>query len=240
MSELLDDYEETQVRMEYLAYSSAYKRVIAELLYLGKHLGEKTRRRTVIHHKFTHQDIATLVATVFSQAKASSRIRTTHPTIVCLFPGLDFQAGIYKLDAVVTDADNLANRATVFLNSSDTNNGPILQPEEFLSSLSTTPTPLYVLTGSTHALGIRSVSLLPGAQGTVRRGSRSHQPDLPARGEYLWNGFPRVLGRQRRRSGYTTVTVKIREKPIVGIQFRETGRAALSPTTWSLAGPSLD
>jgi len=62
MSELLDDYEETQTRMEYFAYSSAYKRVLSELLYLGKHLGEKTRSgKIIIHHKFTHQNIATLV-----------------------------------------------------------------------------------------------------------------------------------------------------------------------------------
>jgi CRP-like cAMP-binding protein len=61
LKEQLDDYEETQMRTEYLAYASAYKRVIANLLYLSRHFGERVGRTTLINYRFTHQDIASLV-----------------------------------------------------------------------------------------------------------------------------------------------------------------------------------
>ena len=64
MSELLDDYAETLTRVEHLVFSDAYRRVISVLLYISKHFGEKTDKGIVVHHRFTQQDIATLVGVV--------------------------------------------------------------------------------------------------------------------------------------------------------------------------------
>lgn len=61
MSGLLEDNAETLVRVEHLVFSDAYRRVISILLYLSKHFGEKSDRSVIISHRFTRQDIATLV-----------------------------------------------------------------------------------------------------------------------------------------------------------------------------------
>lgn len=61
MSELLEDYAESLTRVEHLVFSDAYRRVISVLLYIAKHFGEKHKDGTIVHHRFTQQDIATLV-----------------------------------------------------------------------------------------------------------------------------------------------------------------------------------
>jgi len=61
MSELLEDYAETLKRVEHLVFSDAYRRVISVLIYIAKHFGHKDTRGIIVNHKFTHQDIATLV-----------------------------------------------------------------------------------------------------------------------------------------------------------------------------------
>lgn len=62
MSELLEDYAETLDRIEHLVFSDAYRRVISILLYIAKHFGDKsTNNSVIVHHRFTQQDIATLV-----------------------------------------------------------------------------------------------------------------------------------------------------------------------------------
>lgn len=61
MSELLEDYAETLTRVEHLVFSDAYRRVISVLLYISKHFGEHADNQTTVDHRFTHQDIATLV-----------------------------------------------------------------------------------------------------------------------------------------------------------------------------------
>lgn len=62
MSELLEDYAESLMRIEHLVFSDAYRRVISILLYIAKHFGEKTTESDiVVHHRFTQQDVATLV-----------------------------------------------------------------------------------------------------------------------------------------------------------------------------------
>lgn len=61
MSELLEDYAETLKRVEHLVFSDAYRRVISVLIYIAKHFGQKNTRGVIVHHKFTHHDIATLV-----------------------------------------------------------------------------------------------------------------------------------------------------------------------------------
>ena len=61
MSELLADYAETLNRMEHLVLSDAYRRVISVLLYIAKHFGETRDKGVIVHHRFTQQDIATLV-----------------------------------------------------------------------------------------------------------------------------------------------------------------------------------
>ena len=61
MSKLLGDYAETLSRIEHLVFSDAYRRVISVLLYIAKHFGEETAQGVVVDHRFTQQDIATLV-----------------------------------------------------------------------------------------------------------------------------------------------------------------------------------
>lgn len=64
MSELLEDYAETLTRVEHLVFSDAYRRVISVLLYIANHFGEKHGKRVIVGHRFTQQDIATLVGVV--------------------------------------------------------------------------------------------------------------------------------------------------------------------------------
>lgn len=61
MSELLEDYAESLTRIEHLVFSDAYRRVISVLLYIAKHFGEEHDGGAIVYHRFTQQDIATLV-----------------------------------------------------------------------------------------------------------------------------------------------------------------------------------
>ncbi len=61
LSELIEDYAESLTRIEHLVFSDAYRRVISVLLYIAKHFGEAHGQGIIIHHRFTQQDIATLV-----------------------------------------------------------------------------------------------------------------------------------------------------------------------------------
>lgn len=61
MSELLEDYAETLKRVEHLVFSDAYRRVISVLLYIAKHFGKENKGGIIVPHRFTQQDIATLV-----------------------------------------------------------------------------------------------------------------------------------------------------------------------------------
>lgn len=64
MSGLLEDYAETLMRIEHLVFSDAYQRVIFVLLYIAKHFGEERDNCILVCHRFTQQDIATLVGVV--------------------------------------------------------------------------------------------------------------------------------------------------------------------------------
>lgn len=61
LSELIEDYAESLTRIEHLVFSDAYRRVISVLLYIAKHFGEPVNDTIVVNHRFTQQDIATLV-----------------------------------------------------------------------------------------------------------------------------------------------------------------------------------
>lgn len=61
ISELLEDYAESLTRVEHLVFSDAYRRVISVLLYIAKHFGKENKNGIILDHRFTHQDIATLV-----------------------------------------------------------------------------------------------------------------------------------------------------------------------------------
>ena len=61
MSKLLEDYAETLTRIEHLVFSDAYRRVISVLLYIAKHFGNEHANGIIVKHRFTQQDIATLV-----------------------------------------------------------------------------------------------------------------------------------------------------------------------------------
>lgn len=61
MSALVEDYTESLTRIEHLVFSDAYRRVISILLYISKHFGEVQGKNIIVKHRFTQQDIATLV-----------------------------------------------------------------------------------------------------------------------------------------------------------------------------------
>jgi CRP-like cAMP-binding protein len=61
MSELVEDYAESLTRIEHLVFSDAYRRVISVLLYIAKHFGVEKGGGVIVNHRFTQQDIATLV-----------------------------------------------------------------------------------------------------------------------------------------------------------------------------------
>lgn len=61
LSELIEDYAESLTRIEHLVFSDAYRRVISVLLYIAKHFGAKSDNGIIVGHRFTQQDIATLV-----------------------------------------------------------------------------------------------------------------------------------------------------------------------------------
>lgn len=61
MSVMLENYAESLTRIEHLVFSDAYRRVISILLYIAKHFGEESGDMMVVRHRFTHQDVATLV-----------------------------------------------------------------------------------------------------------------------------------------------------------------------------------
>lgn len=61
LSELIERYAETLTRMEHLVFSDAYRRVISVLLYIAKHFGKEQGTAVIVGHRFTQQDIATLV-----------------------------------------------------------------------------------------------------------------------------------------------------------------------------------
>lgn len=61
LSVLIEDYAESLTRIEHLVFSDAYRRVISVLLYIAKHFGEAKGNGFIVDHRFTQQDIATLV-----------------------------------------------------------------------------------------------------------------------------------------------------------------------------------
>lgn len=61
LSDLIERYAETLTRMEHLVFSDAYRRVVSILIYIAKHFGEERGKSVIVHHRFTQQDIATLV-----------------------------------------------------------------------------------------------------------------------------------------------------------------------------------
>ena len=61
MSELVEDYAESLTRIEHLVFSDAYRRVISVLIYVAKHFGKDYKDGIIVRHRFTQQDIATLV-----------------------------------------------------------------------------------------------------------------------------------------------------------------------------------
>jgi len=73
MSELLEEYGESLTRIEHLVFSDAYRRVLSVFIYLAKHFGVEMRGKTVVKHRFTHQDIATLVGV--ARETASNEIK---------------------------------------------------------------------------------------------------------------------------------------------------------------------
>lgn len=97
MSELLEDYAETLTRVEHLVFSDAYRRVISVLLYIAKHFGNSDSGKTIVGHRFTHQDIATLVG-VARETASSEMIKLEKKGLVAYIDHLMVFGNIQELE----------------------------------------------------------------------------------------------------------------------------------------------
>lgn len=92
MSELLEDYAESLTRIEHLVFSDAYRRVISVLLYIAKHFGEKSGNQVVVKHRFTHQDIATLVGVARETASIEMMKLSKNKLVSYIDHSMEFQS----------------------------------------------------------------------------------------------------------------------------------------------------
>ena len=101
LSELLEDYAETLIRVEHLVFSDAYRRVISILLYIAKHFGEKNRKGIIVHHHFTQQDISTLVG-VARETASNEMVKLEKKGLVKYIDHAMLFESIKKLDSELT------------------------------------------------------------------------------------------------------------------------------------------
>lgn len=97
LSELIEDYAESLTRIEHLVFSDAYRRVISVLLYITKHFGEKSNNGIIINHRFTQQDIATLVG-VARETASNELVRLEKKGLVKYIDHLMLFESVKKLE----------------------------------------------------------------------------------------------------------------------------------------------
>lgn len=98
LSELIEDYAESLTRIEHLVFSDAYRRVISVLLYIAKHFGKKNSKGILIQHRFTQQDIATLVG-VASETASNEMVKLEKKGLVKYVDHLMLFESIKKLNS---------------------------------------------------------------------------------------------------------------------------------------------
>jgi CRP-like cAMP-binding protein len=89
MRKLLSEYAENLDRFEGLIFGDSHQKIIAVLLYLAKHFGEKSRKIIVIPIKLTHQDIAALAG-------------VTRETASIAMGRLKYQGTVYYYNGIIT------------------------------------------------------------------------------------------------------------------------------------------
>lgn len=107
LSELIERYAETLVRMEHLVFSDAYRRVISVLLYIAKHFGEERGNGVIVHHRFTQQDIATLVG-VARETASNEMARLEKKGLVRYVDHSMLFENIKKLDSELTSSKTVS------------------------------------------------------------------------------------------------------------------------------------
>jgi RHS repeat-associated protein len=154
---------------------------------------------------------------------------------------LIFAQGTYRLEAVAVDADNLANKATIYVNVAS-NSAPALSPDQYVVLVNDPPTLLYVLTNDdASALRIKSVSSLQSDMGTVLIApGATNLLFQPAPSTYGTVYFGYSATNAAGIAGYTTVTVKIREKPVAAIGTPSDGASFAVSTNLLITGTVLD
>lgn len=66
-------------RMEYQVFGDAYVRILAELLYLGRHFGTRRGKRLRLEEQFTHQNLADLSGSVRETVSvAMEKLKANH------------------------------------------------------------------------------------------------------------------------------------------------------------------
>ena len=155
--------------------------------------------------------------------------------------------GIYRFDAVAVDYSNLVNEATVYVTVASnaipaySNSAPVLGPDFCSVLVNAPPTPLYVLTNDIRAEGIKSVSPLADTKGTVSI--------APGGTNLIFQPAPNTYGtvllsysatNASGIAGYATVTVKIRQKPIVALGTPADGASFGAASNVVITGAVLD
>lgn len=103
MSELVEDYAESLTRIEHLVFGDAYRRVISVLLYIAKHFGEQKKNGIIVPHRFTQQDIATLVG-IARETASNELVKLEKKGLVTYVDHSMLFRDIGKLNAALTSA----------------------------------------------------------------------------------------------------------------------------------------
>jgi RHS repeat-associated protein len=150
------------------------------------------------------------------------------------------QQGTYRFDAVAVDSSNLVNQATIYVNVAS-NSGPALSLDQYVVFVNDPPTPLYVLTNDSGAVGIKSVSPFRETHGTIAIApGGTNLIFQPAPNTYGTVLFSYSATNATGIAGYTTVTVKIREKPIVALATPADGASLSTSSNVAISGAVLD
>ncbi len=105
LSELIEDYAESLKRIEHLVFSDAYRRVISVLLYIAKHFGEVNNGGIIVDHRFTQQDIATLVG-VARETASSEMVKLEKKGLIKHLDYAIIIENINKLELELTSNNN--------------------------------------------------------------------------------------------------------------------------------------
>ena len=145
---------------------------------------------------------------------------------------------VHRIDAIASDTDGLATKATVFFSVGSSVNAIILHPAQYVLAASAPPTPLYVLANASGATGISSVSQAGGAV-TIAYGA-TNLVYTPNTNNYGTNIFWYTATNASGAWAQTFVTVTVCALPGIQITNPPTQLVTNLPVTLTIAGTNYD